>query len=173
MKDSYIDSHIISILPLIFFIYLVIILSKEKVGILNCSFTKLIENRYIYLILTFVSVFTYLKTLIKKDNFFDTFKKSLLVFIIFIITTKSDGVYTLIFLGLIGIMFIVEKYMIEDPEFDLISNKDLQYIKNVIYVVALCILLIGFVRFFFKKRKQYKSKFSWNTFLLGSYKCKK
>ena len=48
-----IDSNIIRTLSLVFLIYLVFIMSKEKIGILNCSLNRLIKKRYIFFDISF------------------------------------------------------------------------------------------------------------------------
>jgi hypothetical protein len=166
-----IDSNIIRTLSLVFLIYLVFIMSKEKIGILNCSLNRLIKKRYIFLILVFVTIFVYIQSQQDNDEFFETLKKSLVVFCIFMVSTKTDGIYLLIFLGLSCLLFIEDKYMINNEEFDLISNQHLEYIKSIIFVIAIIVLLMGLISYFLEKRKQYKNKFSLVTFIVGVDKC--
>ena len=87
------------------------------------------------------------------------------------VSTKTDGIYLLIFLGLSCLLFIEDKYMINNEEFDLISNQHLEYIKSIIFVLAIIVLLMGLISYFLKKKKQYKNKFSLVTFIVGVDKC--
>lgn len=146
-------------------------MSKEKIGIFNCSLNRLIKKRHIFLMLVFVAIFVYMQSKQDNNNFFETLKKSLVVFIIFMVSTKTDGIYLLVFLGLSCLIFIEEKYMINNEEFDLISREHLEYIKSIMFVIAIIVLLIGLISYFLKKKKQYKNKFSFVTFIVGVDKC--
>ena len=166
-----IDSNVINMLSMVFLIYMVFIMSKEKTGILNCSLNRLISNRYVLLLLVFVVIFMYIQSKDDKNKFLETLGRSLIVFLIFILSTKSEGIYVLVFLGLCCLIFIQEKYMIKNEDFELISKEHLEYIKSVIFVIAIIVLIIGVINYYLKKKKQYKNKFSLVTFLVGVDKC--
>ena len=61
--------------------------------------------------------------------------------------------------------------MIKNEDFELISKEHLEYIKSVIFVIAIIVLIIGVINYYLKKKKQYKNKFSLVTFLVGVDKC--
>ena len=64
-----IDSNVINMLSMVFLIYMVFIMSKEKTGILNCSLNRLISNRYVLLLLVFVAIFMYIQSKDDKNKF--------------------------------------------------------------------------------------------------------
>ena len=166
--------NIISFLPLIFLIYLVFIMSTRKGSMLSCSFRRLLKKRYILLILVFVAIFLYIENRDDDDNtldFLKTFMKSLVIFIFFIISTKSDGIYTFIFLGLSGLLYLEDKYLLNNDDFTLISKDTLDIIKKVIFSISILVLLLGCITYFVKKKKQYKSNFSLKTYLIGVEIC--
>lgn len=168
------DFNIIGFLPLIFLIYLVFIMSTKKGSMLSCSFRRILKKRYILLILVFIAIFLYIESKDDDDNtlyFLKTFMKSLAIFIIFIISTKSDGIYTFIFLGLSGLLYLEDKYLLNNDNFTLISKDYLEIIKKVIFSISILVLLLGCITYFVKKKKQYKSNFSLKTYLIGVEIC--
>lgn len=168
------DFNIIGFLPLIFLIYLVFIMSTKKGSMLSCSFRRILKKRYILLILVFIAIFLYIESKDDDDNtldFLKTFLKSLVLFVIFIISTKSDGIYTFIFLGLSGLLYIEDKYLLNNDDFTLISKDNLEIIKKVIFGISIAVLLLGCITYFVKKKKQYKSNFSLKTYLIGVEIC--
>ena len=169
------DYNLIAFLPLIFLIYLVFIMSIKKSSMLSCSFRRLLKKRYIILIVVFIAIFLYIDSKdddVNKLDFLKTLIKSLVIFIIFIISTKSDGIYTFIFLGLCGLLYIENKYLLNNDDFTLISKDTLEIIKKVIFGISILVLLFGCIKYFLKKKKQYKSTFSLRTYLLGVEVCK-
>jgi hypothetical protein len=143
------------------------------------------------------------------------FSYSILIYLLFILTTKCELEYLIVFLVLIlasFIIFILKTYGKKKSEiktrlsfFEFISSetKDKQineYLKlnsdksfsdkqkevsriytryvltnleNILFILSLIILVIGVLVYLIRKKTEYGKDFNYQTFILGSLKCKK
>jgi len=140
---------------------------------------------------------------------------SLLIYIIFIFTTKCDLLYLKIFFGLLIILFflfILRTYSkneyYNNEEFKLIDyindnerksrleqlklnldktdlsnnvknnlilkfkiNMNLQNIEFYLFILSLIVLVIGFVLYYLKQKKDHSKDWNFTTFIIGKNKC--
>lgn len=91
-----------------------------------------------------------------------------LIYIIFIITSKMEFLYTA------SIVFLMAVYMLLDIEKVNKSPDDQQTIENIrtLEIYAMVLLgIVGFVSYFNKQYKDHSENFSYKTFLIGTNKC--
>jgi len=93
---------------------------------------------------------------------------TLLIYILFIITSKMEFIYTA------SIIFIIIAYMLLDvekinktPE----DQKTIDDIKNVGMYVMILLGIVGLTSYFMKQYKDHSENFNYGTFLLGTNKC--
>lgn len=109
-----------------------------------------------------------------KYAFFKKIIATALIYIIFIISSKSDYKFFIGFFILIAISFIVQSYAESlDPE---LYKEDIElYNKISIYLkyLSLVVLLLGFFLYFGEKKLEYSGQ-EWNTykFFMGTDACK-
>ena len=48
--------------------------------------------------------------------------------------------------------------------------KKIEFYSNILTIITLVVLLIGMYKYYLEKKKQYRSKFSYITFLVGTTK---
>lgn len=157
------------ILPIILLLYF-LLLSEKK--IFSCSFRRLFKSRIFLFIMVYYAIFIYLENKHPNENLIKLLGISLLILIIFILTTKSDAKYTLIFLILNSIVYLIDKYLYDNEKFNLLNKEQLNIIRNSLFALSLVIFIIGLIKYFIKKKGEYKKDFSLLKFIVGKEKCK-
>jgi uncharacterized membrane protein len=99
---------------------------------------------------------------------------ALLVYMVFLISSKSKLIPNILFFGLLFILYFVNTYRdylhkrgrITDE-----TNNSTLVAETVLAIVAIIILIYGFVEYYFYQRDEYAGNFSLKTFLLGVRDC--
>jgi hypothetical protein len=97
------------------------------------------------------------------------------VYVLFLMFTKMNLVFTLIVFGLLAITYInstfINYYKSETPkETELITT--LESLQNKYYTLIVGLILIGFSLYFRKQYGEYHKTWSTSKFLFGVNKCK-
>lgn len=95
---------------------------------------------------------------------------SLICYIIFILSTRMDYKWWVVFIVSLCIIYILQIYKDHEKTSDENKRTYSDYQKYLSYFSGI-ILIIGFIIYLGKKKVEYKDKFSWFTFLLGKEKC--
>jgi hypothetical protein len=168
------------------FILFLIISASFITEFFPCKLRKILTtNMYIkhfFTYLTFVFFIVLLDTNENK-NIFNTMLVSFYIYVIFIFTTKTDYRVFIILMIVLLIVYILtlRKNEINDD----INNEKDQNIKdnlhknydnivllnNVLFVIAIILIIIGFLIYYGKKKFQYKKNFDFIVFLLGKPDC--
>ena len=96
------------------------------------------------------------------------------IYVVFMISSKSQLIPNLIFFGLVFLLYLANtqrsywyaRNMITEKE-----NKRILDIEKIIFALAVCVLVYGFINYIFYQRRSHGSDFSWKKFILGSSKC--
>jgi hypothetical protein len=178
----------------------VIISGNFLASTFSCRMQQLLENskslKHIFGLITM-----YLFVNLSQDsniNATEQFKNTILYYLMFIFTTKSDPKYLLLIILFLIIIFInsmksetnikqISKLQYEEliainPETKkqkqedriklLSDNKKKAEINNYLGIFATCIAIIGFLIYMAKKRIEYADNWSYTTFFFGVNKCK-
>ena len=212
----------------LFFLYFVL-MSDQLSGVINCSLQKFLKgNILVRHIMIFLSIYLftfimnwyridnirvietfdnnnsnddYLEENIKKNKKYliESFFYTIIIYLIFIISTKNEGIYLVIFLlGAILLVFgtiltksinskiydsINNKYFITKKDKELYKNKFKNNEKTVevlskyhnimssIGILLILILIIGSYNYYLKQFSEYKKNWSWIKFWFGNNKC--
>jgi hypothetical protein len=109
-----------------------------------------------------------------SGNVIDTIIIAFFLYIIFLLSAKSQFKYNIIFFGLIFILYLINTQRYYWYQRKIISEESNKYTLNVEYIIlffAILFLIIGFIDYVIYQKKEYKNKFNWIIFLLGSHKC--
>lgn len=151
-----------------------------------CNFTKetlacrlqevLDKNIYAKHLICFILLFFLIIMADSKNmeqNIFINIGLCVLIYIVFIITTKLSFKLLIVVLILLLASYIIgtiAKKKKEDNNID--EYKRLKLAQNIIFIVLCCICVIGFIIYLIEKSREYKSNFSLLKFILGVNKCK-
>ena len=161
---------------------IVLVISVNFLGtLLPCRFQNIIENNMIvkHLFGFFIALFLILLStpFIEKD--FTIILKSLLVYAIFILMTKTD-IYVFLILLFISVasysLVIIKTQYIEQNNIGKYKSdktiKTINTIVRVLYNFFIIILLVGVVVYMGEQKIEYKNNFSYVKFFLGNSSCK-
>ena len=135
------------------------------------------KNMYVKHILGFFtllyfvnSVNTYKTT--DEFLFFKNFFKTIMLYVVFILTTRMDNKVFVILMGLLMINFILSQYVNTlDTKHFAAKLQTYDTISKVISKLAIVFLVIGVILYL--NEKHIKGKFSFSRFLIGKTTCNK
>ena len=135
------------------------------------------KNMYVKHILGFFtllyfvnSVDTYKTT--DEFLFFKNFFKTIMLYVVFILTTRMDNKVFVILIGLLMINFILSQYVNTlDTKHFAAKLQTYDTISKVISKLAIVFLVIGVILYL--NEKHIKGKFSFSRFLIGKTTCNK
>jgi hypothetical protein len=110
-----------------------------------------------------------------SGNVIDTLIIAFFLYIIFLLSAKSQFKYNIIFFGLVFILYFINTqrtYWYQRKIISDVANNHTLNIEYIIFVCAVIFLIIGFIDYVKYQKKEYKNKFNWIIFLLGSHNCK-
>jgi hypothetical protein len=111
-----------------------------------------------------------------SGNAFDSLIIGFLIYIIFIISSKSRLIYNITFFIIVFILYITNTqrsyYYVRKLITDETNNTIINFEKWILGL-SIIILIIGFIDYIIYQKQTYKSKFSWYIFLSGVHECTK
>ncbi len=104
--------------------------------------------------------------------FFRRFFKTIMLYVVFILSTRMNTTVFMLFIGLLMINFILSQYANTlDTKHFAAKLQIYDTIGKVISKLAIIFLAIGVLLYIKEKKIEYKSKFSYVTFLVGKTTC--
>lgn len=202
----------------LFFLYFVLI-SNAGYGLLNCGLQRylndsiLIKHLMVFLsvfLFTFILCWYSLDTLESKFENFQNYSESkmkkyfkntiiysIIIYLIFILSTKNEGIFISLFLISCVILLLLNVYLkLKNPkiynliieEYYINHSKKLEYIKKfkdsedvdliiniynsmmIFSVLIILMLIYGSYIYYLKQYKDHKKNWSWIIFWFGSHK---
>lgn len=183
-------STVISRFAFVFLIY-AIITSGYIAEILSCQMRHLlVTSPYARHILAIVMVFAFIMfeggwdfnkeeedkapTNWASGNTVHSFILAIGVYIVFLISSKAKLIPNIIFFVLLFILYFINTYRLyiyERKRINDETNKIILVIEKILALIAVTILVYGFVDYIFYQKNEYGSDFNWFQFLLGGRKC--
>lgn len=148
---------------------------------INCDLQRLVQNNPIILHLIGLYTFFFLFTSIDENNkagLFVTWIKTFLIYILFVLTTKSKWYFAVIIL--LGLL-IDKSYKYYQQQNEVHWDDDRkektermqQTITQWITYIILACVFVGTVHYIYLQKIEYKSNFSYWKFFFHAGKCKK
>ena len=104
--------------------------------------------------------------------FFKRFFKTIMLYLVFILSTRMNTTVFMLFIGLLMINFILSQYANTlDTKHFAAKLQIYDTIGKVISKLAIIFLAIGVLLYIKEKKIEYKGKFSYVTFLVGKTTC--
>ena len=161
-----------SILPVYsLFLLILIICGNSFLEILPCKFQDLLHNNMImkYFFAFFTLIFFIVITIDEPVATHDFFVMSIVLFVLFIILVKNT--YKFFIFNCI-LYFVIYMNTLIRLDVSTSTSNVVKEINNVLIILSFFTTILGFYLNFKRKKKQYKNKFRFVTFLFGEPKCK-
>lgn len=144
--------------------------------LLNCDLQRLLhENVYIKHIFGLVA-FYFLFTILDPSNNMGvgfTFLKTLVVYILFMMVTKSKWYFSLPVVGLLLIDQILKNHIAyvkkDNPTIDVSKYEKARF---ALEITMISLIFIGYIHYFIIQKIDHKTNFSWLKFVFGTKQCK-
>lgn len=108
----------------------------------------------------------------KKNDpylFFKKFFVSLVLYGLFIASTRTQGVFFYLFLSLLALNFIISAYL-DTVETD--SSPALQTLTTWLGRGAMIVVVVGMVQYYLQQKATFKSQFKLSKFIFGTPVCR-
>jgi hypothetical protein len=107
-------------------------------------------------------------------NVIDTMQMAILLYAVFLISSKSQFIPNVIFFSLMFILYLVNtqrNYWMARKKISEETNQKLLNFEIGLFIVSIATLGYGFIDYILYQMNEYGDKFSWYIFLLGAKKC--
>jgi len=172
------------------FIFILILASGGALShIFPCNAVTIIENNVFlkhFIGLLNMTFFVVLLVPIPNKNLSNILSKSVLMYIVFILISKTETCFFIPIIVLLGIIYLlilkkveyreaIEKLKSNESDKKIINAKidTVVLINNSILLVIAILIIIGFSLYLGRKKYEYGKKFNYSTFLLSSNVCSK
>jgi hypothetical protein len=144
--------------------------------LLNCDLQKILhENIYIKHVLGLIA-FYFLFTVLDPNSNTSvgiTFVKTIIVYILFMMITKSKWYFSLTAIGILLADQILKNHIVylkkKDPSADVSRYEKARFVLEITMIV---LIVIGYIHYYIIQKRDYKSDFSWLKFVFGTPRCK-
>jgi len=176
----------------IFLIY-ALVTSGYISEILSCQMKNFIQNKwYARHILAVILVFAFImfeggwdfdKDREDKEsnnwasgNTLHSIVMSFIIYLIFIISSKSKLIPNIIFFSLLFFLYVINtyrEYQLRRTEINELTNNNIIFFEQIIFIITILVLVIGFIDYYYYKKKQHEitKDFKWFDFFVGTTKC--
>jgi len=110
-----------------------------------------------------------------SGNVLHTIVIAFVIYIIFLISSKSKLIPNLVFFTLVFVIYMINtqrSYLKKRDKISEEQNNMLLKISKILFAIAIVVLIYGFVDYIQYQKKEYGKGFDWSIFLLGTSKCK-
>ena len=154
-------------------------ISDNYVGeVIGCKTRKLFMNNMLFkhISLIFFIYFAVNLTNSQTEHPFVVLKKTILLWLFYIVFIRMDTIYLGICISLLVIYFVTGQYKsyLKENDKTLYDSQidNLSKITDTIEVVIFIPLILGFFKYYKDERKTFGKSFSFYQFILGHKKCK-
>jgi len=156
------------------FLLLLAVFGNFLGGTLSCK-TQYYANNYMivkHLLLFMIIYFSNNLFLDANVNPIYGLKISIIIYLIYLIVTKQDIIFTIIFLLLLMFLYIIDNFQNYYEKNNKEIYQKLMYYRNIIKYLLIINLVIGFFIYIIKQLNEYNVNFDITKFIFGIVNCK-
>jgi len=159
------------------FLFTLVVVGNYIGELLGCS-TQHLLNTNIYVkhffgILTLYFPVGFISSYEDNEHPINTLMITILIYILFLLFTKMNIVFTVIVFFIFMIIYILGDYI---KYYNYTNNKiivkKLKLIQQILFYAMIVLILIGFTTYFIKQYKEHHKNWSTLKFIFGTQKCK-
>lgn len=109
-----------------------------------------------------------------SGNTLHTLAIAIIVYIVFLLSSKAKLIPNLLFFSLLFILYFVNTYrdyLMKRERINAETNDKILFAETVLSICCIIILVYGFIEYYFYQRNEYAEKFDMQAFLLGVRHC--
>ena len=166
------------------FIFLLIMSGNFLAELFPCRFQKdltdIIALKHFFGFLTLL-FFVVLQTPLESFNLVDAFKNSGVLYLLFLLLINSHHVTFIISMAILTVSYLItlkikENNAIDDNDKERqsrlqTSNDNMERIQSYLHFIIVAVIVIGFLSYLGSKKAEYKTGFSYFTFIFGKTVC--
>lgn len=147
-------------------------------SMINCDLQRMIKKSQIIRHLVALVAFFFLFTIIdgnNKTNILTIWIKTFVVYLLFVLTTKSKWYFALPVLGLLLVDQTIKKHVMLSKAQEKLRESDeirLLSVSRLLNIVVTTFIVIGSIHYGMLQYRQHAIDFSWSKFILGTSACK-
>lgn len=147
-------------------------------SMINCDIQNFLKSNLLIAHLIALSVFFFLFTLEDDSNMANMgviFVKTIIVYLVFVIMTKSKWYFVLPVVFLLGLnQFMKKKLEIQNKrgKNDENEKKSQQLLARIITPAIVILSVIGLIHYYFLQKLQHQDDFSWFKFIFEFGRCR-
>lgn len=149
---------------------------------INCDMRRIMSSNKIAMHMISLIAFFFLFTVVdssNNSNLLTTWVKTVVVYVLFVMTTKSKWYFVIPVLGFLFIDQSLKKhYSFEKAELekngksiDETTEKKYENLIKLINIAMIAVIVVGMLHYMWLQKIQYKDKFSISKFFLGTSTC--
>ena len=143
---------------------------------LGCSTQKLLKNNHFikHIMLLFFIYFTLNFTGDENEHPGIRIKNTIIVWLYFLIFTKTNIYTTIIIFITLLIIYILNNYVTYNKKDNNKNKKIINNLEKILKIferILFFVMIIGFIIYFIKKNKDHKKDFNYLYFLFGKNRC--
>jgi hypothetical protein len=146
--------------------------------LLNCDLQRFLQSHQLVLHAFGLIAFFFLFTLLDSNNTSDIkvlWVKTVFVYILFVLMTKSKWYFVLPVIGLLLIDQSLKKFILINHAAGKDVTEEKKFQKTATHAINICIIvviLLGTIHYMYLQHIEYGKNFSFSHFFLGITKCK-
>ena len=153
--------------------------------LLGCGLQDKLLNHPVYRQIAFFIVIVFTTSFLDSGKIspLSHLLNACMVFIFFTLFTKLTLNYSLTIFILLLLIYVCHKFE-KYYQYEIDNNKTIsknfhnyltfvQNLNNILIVITVLILIIGTIKYYFLKKKEFGKKFNYKDFFLGTHKCNK
>jgi len=102
---------------------------------------------------------------------------AIIIYLVFLISSKSKLIPNILFFSLLFILYVTNTYREykfrreDENNKDINKNNNIIIFEQIIFILAIIVLVFGFIDYYFYQKRQYGDNFNHFKFILGTTSC--
>lgn len=155
-------------------LFYIIIISGFFSNFLSCDLIRIFsDNIVIKHILAIISVFYLLTTIDTSStkSFSQIIKDTLLIYSLYIISTKSKAYFVIPMLIILTIDQLSKIYIDTNKNISEQTKNKIENIRSKLSIIIIMLIFVGFIHYFIRAKREFGDNFNIVKFVLGTNKC--
>jgi hypothetical protein len=153
-------------------LFYVVIFGQFLNGLLSCDLQRIFSSSIgLQHLLVALSVFFIITTLDTKMLIPEALKNTAIVYVLYILSTKSKAISVVPMLLLLTADQMIKIYLDTQDDIDPVVKTRLEKARSVLTGFILLLIVGGFIWYFIRAKMEFGDEFDYRKFIMGTNKC--